>query len=789
MKKQFFLAFIILGMMVSVLPAAQKKTADDWKKEIESQIGPVTWVKADGLKKAKEFKGKEAYYVNQLNNAARQKVIITSPEKRSVEHTQAFDDSTITNILATKPFSELNKNDVFITFGNRSSGYSYVWMMESQKTCKNALKKNPNGSYSTTGDYSSMVMKYDGWTQNNAQSTKDKTAIMGKTQWYYNPRASYSTIYNTDSQVFSILITNYEELSLSEIKLVLLGKSDKVPFIQKAVNDYEAEKAEADRKAKEMAFIKAVSLEKDNIDISSDSAENLKVKIDGQKLNLLFTKASFQMEYNKRAIQYYKVLNKITFHIADKKGDSLGELYTFTQNDLTNDNQILMELPAPEQAGEYSVVISFLASRVMRVPFTVKGNSEITASDIPNVLEVSDAGKIITARLFGRGFSADKKFTVSCDKFSEINEKAEISVIDSYTANISFPVPKAAGKYQIKVSCDSSEYSKSFNVLKSDKITFGRWPQTIAKSGIEYTETNKTFDGNPVFKGNDGNEYVKVSAKPFENYSYSDGTEIEKGKDYYFKIEPIEWKILDVDEGGNYTVCASKILTSNIPYCSVNGIRNGKDKNAIYPNNYKYSNIRAYLNGIQNPYSVDGNDSADNSIDWSNKGFLNSAFTEEEQNKIKTTEVDNGVVSTTDVSELVITASVKKTWDFKGFAVSSGKDFITENTNDKIFLLSENEVTSGYFSSDVLRQPLGFDINSDRQMQPTDYALANHCWMSTKQNGCSQLGYGWWWLRSPKAYLSDRVRAVQAAGDPLFYFHTDYDVLGIVPAMKISVGK
>ena len=66
----------------------------------------------------------------------------------------------------------------------------------------------------------------------------------------------------------------------------------------------------------------------------------------------------------------------------------------------------------------------------------------------------------------------------------------------------------------------------------------------------------------------------------------------------------------------------------------------------IYPNNYKYFNIRSYLNGKQNQFVLDGGTATQPDIDWTGKGFIDIAFTNEAEILIDETKVDNSSDST-----------------------------------------------------------------------------------------------------------------------------------------------
>lgn len=98
-------------------------------------------------------------------------------------------------------------------------------------------------------------------------------------------------------------------------------------------------------------------------------------------------------------------------------------------------------------------------------------------------------------------------------------------------------------------------------------IIFGEYPQSLKSSNVNITETT---DSRGYYLGSDDNYYAKVTATPnhstrydsmfgdAENYSM-----IIAGEVYYFKVEPIKWRILAQADGA-YTLMADKILDTQI---------------------------------------------------------------------------------------------------------------------------------------------------------------------------------------------------------------------------------
>ncbi|MCR4741303.1 MAG: DUF6273 domain-containing protein [Treponema sp.] len=316
----------------------------------------------------------------------------------------------------------------------------------------------------------------------------------------------------------------------------------------------------------------------------------------------------------------------------------------------------------------------------------------------------------------------------------------------------------ANGTKTITVSENGANVERTYDLVK-----FGDFPQTIAASGITYSSST-VYNG--WYLGSDGYFYEECSANPYQSsYTFSNNVTIASGTTYYFKVQPIVWRVLtsDYNSTGKKLLLVEKILTANVPYygsttnrtLTVNGV-----ETTIYANNYKYSNIRAYLNGTKKQYVTDGGTSNDYTIDWSDKGFLQKAFTTSAQALIPTTSVDNSAASTNPDGNSTL-------WN------SGTNDYACDNTSDKIFLLSEQEVTTSSYGFAAYDEE-----DSNRIRQATDYANAN-------TSGAGQ-NTGYWWLRSP--YYDDCavVRYTDLYG-PASYQCSVYDrESGVCPALCIS---
>lgn len=173
---------------------------------------------------------------------------------------------------------------------------------------------------------------------------------------------------------------------------------------------------------------------------------------------------------------------------------------------------------------------------------------------------------------------------------------------------------------------------------------------------------------------------------------------------YWFKFEPIKWKIL-TRSNGKALVLADLILDSQDYEPNDSNSIYSHNGGSGYANNYELSHIRA----------------------WLNDNFYNTAFNATEQTLIDTTTVDNSVSST-------------------GYSSNS---YECSNTQDKIFLLSYSEATNSSY---------GFSSDVDRQAKGSDYAKAQGLGVY-RHSGGSYDGNSGWWHRSPWNVQGNALRS------------------------------
>lgn len=298
--------------------------------------------------------------------------------------------------------------------------------------------------------------------------------------------------------------------------------------------------------------------------------------------------------------------------------------------------------------------------------------------------------------------------------------------------------------------------------ISATYVEFGDWPQTVLpeSSSVAVDETKKIIMGaNTYYLGTDGNYYAKCKENAYATgYKYSDNNPVKKSTENsyrYFKVEPIKWCVLTDNYSGKKLLLAENILTADIPfYEGWSGTRSVGADTTIYPNNYKYSQIRAYLNGLS--YYNNSNAAVNT---YSGNGFLQSAFTGSAQTLIADTEVDNSP-STTGYSE-----------------ATYATDYACENTTDKIFLLSVSEVINTAYGFNSER----YYSDDARKRYATDYAKANYVEIQTdaKYGDC-------WLLRSPDYMYNNYANYVDYYGPVMSNISVPISCYGVVPALTIS---
>ncbi len=352
-----------------------------------------------------------------------------------------------------------------------------------------------------------------------------------------------------------------------------------------------------------------------------------------------------------------------------------------------------------------------------------------------------------------------------------LNKTVTVSYTEGDTTETdTFTVDVAS--YQFTETVGDYEYpeGETGTMIDGTYMKFGDWPQTIKDKDVTVGKNTMTRGGMDFHVGSDGNYYVKEEENANGSdtaYKYSNGEQAGQGgtSTKWFKVEPIVWRVLtddycvpgengELQSTGNDLLLAENLLTGGIPYYVYTSSRTISDA-TVYTNNYKYSTIRAWLNG-----RYESDDSQANK--YAGKGFLQTAFTQSARDLIELTTVDNSAESTTDATGTLDEAT----------------DFACANTTDKIFLLSEKEATTTSYGFAGFESGAG----NTRIRVTTDYAKATGAYQSSTE------GYGgWWWLRSPHCDDEYIARDIRNDGDADYHNYVFITNGGVVPALSISL--
>ncbi len=225
-------------------------------------------------------------------------------------------------------------------------------------------------------------------------------------------------------------------------------------------------------------------------------------------------------------------------------------------------------------------------------------------------------------------------------------------------------------------------------------LTYGLYPQKRVSDRATLKSLNAltSAESNGWYLLN-GEYYAKKEAYPCSlSYAFDDGATIVSGTTYWFKCDPIEWKILS-SESGEYSLVSAALLDAHDYHSSTSSRTIGGK--TVYPNNYEHSGIREWLNG----------------------DFYNLAFS-----------LDNSLIQTTTVDNSASTTG------------SSGNPYACGNTEDKVYLLSVQDYKNASYFADAAAM----------QCKTTDWARASGACCDTDCNG------GYWTRspRSSYSYLT-----------------------------------
>ena len=357
-----------------------------------------------------------------------------------------------------------------------------------------------------------------------------------------------------------------------------------------------------------------------------------------------------------------------------------------------------------------------------------------------------------------------------------------------YNTKVEIP---ANGKHSYV--CDVCTTCNELNPVRytrdGDYIYFGHWPQTLERDENVVAKLNEMAGTPPLPRDNanpynweshegttymwqkiviyNGTKYLGVQMNDYRASGIDALYDIITDNGYYtfnvywFKYEPIKWRILTTSENSAYIMSdialdffsmqpdrKSEIRDDLLAsYNNSAGVPDG-----IYANNWEYSFIRS----------------------WLNETFYNEVFNDLQKEIIQTTHLDNSARS----------CNPNEYPKYYGYGENAGKNKYADqckDTDDKIFLLSLRDVTtSAYgFNKDVLAE------DPARNLQASDFAKFHGVSM-----GNTQKDYVTWYTRSPSL-------AVGNQGYTTFVLYRDNKGVinspnlvaegGVVPALWITL--
>ena len=317
-----------------------------------------------------------------------------------------------------------------------------------------------------------------------------------------------------------------------------------------------------------------------------------------------------------------------------------------------------------------------------------------------------------------------------------------------YNTKVEIP---ANGKHSYV--CDVCTTCDGLNPVKYTRdgnyIYFGYWPQTLERDENVIAKLNEIAGTPPLprdkenpfnWESHEGTTYMwqktlihngtKYLGVQMNDYRASGvyalrSRIMDNGyftfEVYWFKYEPIKWRILTANENSAYIMSDIALDSFSIQPDRYQGFYNEKygvfrtDQNGnmdgTYANNWEYCFLRR----------------------WLNETFYNEVFNKLQKEIIQTTHLDNTARS----------SNPNNNPKYYGYKENAGKNKFADqckDTDDKIFLLSLRDITTtAYgFNKDVLAE------DPARNLQATDFAKLHGAPMNTNDKK-----YVTWYTRSP----------------------------------------
>ena len=211
---------------------------------------------------------------------------------------------------------------------------------------------------------------------------------------------------------------------------------------------------------------------------------------------------------------------------------------------------------------------------------------------------------------------------------------------------------------------------------------------------------------------------------------------------HYFRYEPIKWRVLST-AGGQAFLQADLALDDQMYNNNLTSVT------------WESSSMRSWLNGY-------GPEKNKPQKDYRNDSFLQDAFTSAQQQAIRTTEVENA--------------------DNLQYGTEGGN-----NTTDKIFLLSEQEVYGTKASSYGFAE--SYDTYDEaRRRKSSTYTKAKGVW-SNHGEGAGYDGKCCWWLRTPGDCTRYTVKVANNGYVDRSGSYVRGNDIGVCPALNLNLSS
>ncbi len=253
-------------------------------------------------------------------------------------------------------------------------------------------------------------------------------------------------------------------------------------------------------------------------------------------------------------------------------------------------------------------------------------------------------------------------------------------------------------------------------------VCFGEYPQTLKADDVIVYESMK--DSRDYYLGSDGCYYAKAKATPYKlGYCFKNGEQIQAGKEYYFKVEPIRYHLAYRDQENNAFLISKEIL---FPLAMGEiDTEKGKKQSDTFSDDMRFISFIMKIFSLIEPKPRNIRYQNSNVRFWLNKVFEPKVLTPNHLRFIHRQELSNNSFST-------------------GFLINK---YAGPTLWSTLFLPSYMEISRKKHQITTEMRKKGV----------SDYARALGMEMTE--------GYGNWWLRSPHAFRKGEYRIVDVNGE------------------------